>query len=500
VNFVIIMLDTFRADHLGYFGNGWIHTPHLDNFAERATSFERARAASYPTVPNRLDLFSGCYGEPLHAWQPLPWDMVTLPEVMRHHGYVTQLICDTPHLINYGFGFDRPFHAWQMIRGNEVDRYMTAPEYAPLNCAPNKLAREQLETFLAQYLRNIASRRVEEDWFAPQVMTAASNWLQHNYKHEKFFLWVDCFDPHEPWDPPKHYVDMYNPGYTGNDIIFYAAHRDKTVHPKLKHIGAHWGDSEYDPANDMTPEEFKQLGALYAGKCTMVDRWVGHVLETIDVLGIADTTAIFIMSDHGTHVGTRGKITKTDPVWQEIGRILVLVRHPDIGRGLKSDALVQPPDVMPTVLEMAGITDYEGPVQGRSLVPIMKGESGALRKYAFTGYAPTEFAGSTSIVASSRDWVYGYYPGVPDANALYNIKDDPAQQKNVVGDHPDVAEQHRQAILEFAREHGMPERVYQAYEQNRYLEPLPESQLPAWVIGLRKRGLSTRNMLRHEFS
>ena len=66
-------------------------------------------------------------GEPFPPWGPLSWETVTLPEVLRNAGYVTMLIHDTPHLVNDGFGFDRPFHGWEMIRGQEVDRYRTDP-------------------------------------------------------------------------------------------------------------------------------------------------------------------------------------------------------------------------------------------------------------------------------------------------------------------------------------------------------------------------------------
>ena len=76
-------------------------------------------------MPIRHDLLKGCFGAPLHGWLPLEWDALTLPEVMRQNDYVSMLIASTPHLINYGYGFDRPFHAWEMIRGAEIDRWKT---------------------------------------------------------------------------------------------------------------------------------------------------------------------------------------------------------------------------------------------------------------------------------------------------------------------------------------------------------------------------------------
>ena len=109
MNFIVITLDTLRYDFVGANGNEWIQTPTLDRFAQQATCFDRTYAGSFPTVPYRTDVFTGRFGEPFHPWAPLSWEAITLPEVLRNAGYVTMLIHDTPHLVNYGFGFDRPF-------------------------------------------------------------------------------------------------------------------------------------------------------------------------------------------------------------------------------------------------------------------------------------------------------------------------------------------------------------------------------------------------------
>jgi len=66
-----------------------------------------------------------------------------------------------------------------------------------------------------QYYRNVADRRYEEDYFAARVVREAIQWLEGNY-NQKFFLYVDIFDPHEPWDPPEYYYNMYKPrSYSG---------------------------------------------------------------------------------------------------------------------------------------------------------------------------------------------------------------------------------------------------------------------------------------------
>ena len=102
MNIVVIMNDTWRYDHVGAHGNDWIHTPVLDQFAEESTVFERQYCGSFATIPIRHDIWKGRFGNPIHDWGPLDWESLTLPEVLRKSGYVTMLIHDTPHLINYG--------------------------------------------------------------------------------------------------------------------------------------------------------------------------------------------------------------------------------------------------------------------------------------------------------------------------------------------------------------------------------------------------------------
>ncbi|MFC1736075.1 hypothetical protein ACFL1X_08150 [Candidatus Hydrogenedentota bacterium] len=141
-----------------------------------------------------------------------------------------------------------------MIRGNEVDRCRTDHHKYKATCRPEIRYSERCDPYGEQYCRNTRNRSdSEDDRFCAQVMTAASRWLQDNYKNDKFFLWVDCFDPHEPWDPPQKYIDMYDPDYEGEII------------------------TNFFEAKNMTPREIQHVRARYAAKVTMVDTWIGRV-------------------------------------------------------------------------------------------------------------------------------------------------------------------------------------------------------------------------------
>jgi arylsulfatase A-like enzyme len=466
MNFVVIMCDTLRADHLGCYGNKWIHTPNLDRFAAGAMLFERAYCASWPTIPNRTDLFTGRFGEPLHPWLPLSWEAVTLPELMRANGYVSQLIHDTPHLINHGFGFDRPFHAWWMIRGNEVDRYLTDAGPVELPCSPNKT---MPISFFTQYLRNVRGRRLEQDYFAPRVFQAAAEWLERNRDHEKFFLWIDSFDPHEPWDPPRRYTELYDPGYEGEEV---------TAFFRLDQI---------------TPRELKHIRALYAGEVTMVDRWLGVFLNRLEELGLAKNTVVVVVSDHGTGLGDHINISKTVPCFEEVARIVWLLKHPEgLGAGKRSQALAQPADLMPTLLELAGIPAPEG-LQGRSLVPLLHGKTARLREIAVTGSAPAPWHCGPLTVTDDR-WALFDSPDRSQWH-LFDLKSDPRQTSNVLAENRPEAERLHARLLEFLRQQGASPEIVSWYEVG---PPASRPEVPPSLRCYEARGLRVQNLLASE--
>jgi len=203
VNVIVIMLDSLRKDHLGCYGNSWIETPNIDRFAAESVIFENAYPEGLPTIPVRTALFTGQYTLPYRPWQPLTPEDITMAEILDEHGYVSALITDTYHLFKPDMNFHRGFHAWRWIRGQEADTYKTAPHGKNLADHVKPAMRgSRVERMLEQYLKNTADWQGEEDYFCARVMQESIQWLKANYIHPKLFLWVDSFDPHEPWDPP----------------------------------------------------------------------------------------------------------------------------------------------------------------------------------------------------------------------------------------------------------------------------------------------------------
>ena len=161
MNVIVIMLDSLRPDHLGFYGNEWIKTPNLDRFAEESTVFERAYAEGLPTLPVRTALFTGMYTLMRRGWQHLEPEDVTLAEVLWSRGYDSALISDTAPMHWPGMAYERGFDHVEFIRGQLTDPYVSDSKIRiDLSkwSRKNYLTDKDREDFV-QYLKNRASWR-----------------------------------------------------------------------------------------------------------------------------------------------------------------------------------------------------------------------------------------------------------------------------------------------------------------------------------------------------
>ena len=364
MNVLAICADTFRADHLGCYGNDWIETPHLDALADDGIVFDQCYAEGLPTLPARRIFFTGRRlfprwevhehkGDPLGfqpAWHAIPDTEPTLAELLAASGVTCGFVTDVYHYFKPTGNYHRGFDAWEFIRGQEADRWRSGPRDAAAQAgeASRDFELSSLPPGQRQYLMNSAWRRREEDYLAPRVMAAAMRWLEDNAASRPFFLWVDCFDPHEPWDPPPHDAARYDPPLDDPRLIFAPA----------------------TDASRFSDDERATIQALYAGEVTMVDRWIGRLLDRIDDLGLADDTAVLFTSDHGTLLGEMGVVHKQP--WglvQPETRLPLILRLPwDELAGVRVRDYVSAIDIAPTVMALFG-QKPEG-MDGQDLVPV----------------------------------------------------------------------------------------------------------------------------------
>ena len=471
LNVVVIMTDTLRPDHTGAAGNtadspaewaarreaapgaapealsrrergaapNWIDTREMDRFAAGATVFTRAYAGSFPTVPCRTDCYTGRTVFPARGWSPLPLDGPCLAAALLREGYRTQLIYDPPMLQRSGFGFDRGFQGVRWIRGQTSDGFVVDPTLPVTLDGPPEKWRGRGEPWL-QHQRNARYWRSELDHFGPRTLFTAEQWLEKNYRAGPFFLWIDTWDPHEPWDAPQYYVDRYDPGYAGLVV----------------------NQPEYSPGDRLTPDEWRHVRALYAAEVTMVDRALGRLYAKLDDLGLRESTLVLHLSDHGHFLGEHGIQGKPTSgplqIYEELGRITLMLRHPDgRGAGRRSAALAQPVDVYDTVLAAAGIAPDAAArrgLDGRSLLPLLDGDGDAAhRRAAYTSRHPFLQRRPTPVTISTAEYAYVYWPGAGGARSeLYHLPSDPRQSRDVLAGHAPLAAELRAEYLAWVRE------------------------------------------------
>ena len=435
MNVISIVLDTFRADIIGKGKKlSFVDTPNLDKLAAESMVFQEAFGEGQPTLQVRRALFTGCRSFPFvynfdrrghfhHApgWHKIPPHQDTIAEILTERGYYTGLISDVYHMHKPTMNYTRGFTSYEFLRGQEVDNWKSGtPELIKDQLSRHCRNPEDLQsnTTLYQYLLNQRFRKGEEDYQAARVFRAASDWLQINSANKPFFLWIESFDPHEPWDPPSPYSDRYFPEYDGLDFIMPSA------------LGPH-----------PTADEIERTKALYYGEVTFVDNWIGHLLETVDALGLKDDTIIQVLSDHGTQVWDHGRFGKSSSNLRRYNsQIVWQMRFPD-GIAKSVDAFVQTHDVAPTLLDALNVPCSR--MEGDSVLPLAEGETEEHRQPIVIGWANFSDGPATAF-ASVRTKQWNYIVPVHEetgAAKLYNLMSDPGENENVLDAHPETVKE-----------------------------------------------------------
>ena len=378
MNVIVIVTDSLRADYVSCYGNSWIKTPNFNNFSKNSLKVANAYPEGLATIPVRTALLTGRYTLPFRGWQGLERGDILLPELLWGHGVKTSIISDTYHMHKPGMGFSRGFDEVHWIRGQESDPYIlngNVEEKITLLDKPHQSDPEHGRR-LQQYFRNISKTdwNDESNHFVARVTERAIRWLEEKSYDDPFFLWIDSFDPHEPWDPPEPYWSMYE-----------ERKRERSI------ISPIYGTIE----GYLTDEELSRVRSLYAGEISLVDKWIGKIFDKIRSTGHMSDTMVIWLSDHGEPLGEHGIVMKARPwPYEELIRIPLLVHHPDgIMDGKSVKGMVQTVDIMPTVLEFLNINEKMREngerlphVHGLSMGGLLSGDYEVLRKFAISGY------------------------------------------------------------------------------------------------------------------
>lgn len=407
---VLVTIDTLRADHLGSYAYARARTPNLDRLAREGVRFEHATTTSNNTLPAHASILTGQHpqslGLPRNSF-PLR-GATTIAQHFRDAGYETAAFISASALtskMGLASGFD---HYDEMLRVREIDQQQ---------------------------------RR------AGETTDAALAWLSRRSAGPAF-VWIHYFDPHYPYTPPAPFDSLYGDDYTG------------PADGSMAYLMGVWGKG---PKRIRPSEEdLQRLVDLYDGEIAYTDAQVGRLLAWIDDAGQVERSLVAVTADHGESLTEHGYLFNHGLLLYEPSlRVPLLLRLPASQPAAVQviDSPVQILDLFPTLLQVAGLPLPEG-TEGRSLLPLVRGEPGA-RIFSFA--------------ESCRPWSVermhpGQYRNLHKAQAvvegpwqliatpykqkleLYHTQRDPAELHNRVAQEPEVTARLHRALKEWRRD------------------------------------------------
>ncbi len=418
MNIVFVMTDTQNRDMVGAYGHPEVDTPNLDRLAETGTRFNRAYTACPLCTPARSGIFSGTHPSVNGAWcnNVPPYETFPLMgTIFRHYGY-RAAYTGKWHLDGGGYFGDGIAGG-----GFEPDWWYDGMTYC------NDIGAEQFKAYKsckdADALREHGF--TEENIWGHRVADRAIDFLAQ-VGDEPFVLAVSFDEPHGPFVAPPEYWEKFSP----TDLAGFARELDEDAEkPALQQI-------HRQQANRAGTEWTKSPGVLkFFGCNSYVDREIGRVIDTVNQLH-ADDTAIIYTSDHGDMIAHHGLRSKGPMMYEEICNIPFIVRLPG-QEPVVSDALVSHVDILPTMLELAGIERPEC-LHGRSLVPLLTGAADTVNERVMMGF--TRFAvnhddwGEFYPIRAMTDGRHKLVINFLETDELYDLETDPQEQHNRIGD------------------------------------------------------------------
>lgn len=366
-NAVVVLLDSLNRHLLGAYGGAEFDTPHLDRFAARACVFDRHQVGSLPCMPARHDLLCGALD---FLWRP--WGSIELWEepitaALRRAGITTMLVSDHPHLFETGGeNYHTDFTAWDYVRGHEGDPWRTRPDpsWTGAPALPAATGHGHAYDTTRSWFRE------ELDFPGPRTMRTAADWLRRQAGGEadddRFLLFVDEFDPHEPFDTPAPWANRYDPGWDG-PLLIWPPYAKRTVERGI-----------------LTEREARHVRANYGSKLSMIDHWFGELLEALDARGLWDDTLVIVCTDHGHYLGERDLFGKPGvPHFAPLSHIPLLIGGAGVTPG-RYDHLTTTVDVHATLCELFAVTPRHR-THGVSLLPALEDRGRPVRDTALAG-------------------------------------------------------------------------------------------------------------------
>jgi len=442
LNVLMIAVDDLRPD-LGCFGVEHVHSPNIDRLAARGLVFNRAYCQQAVCSPSRTSLMTGkrpdttrIYNLDDHFRDTLP-DTVTLTQHFINHGYAA---VGMGKIYHGSLNDDRSWSSWRRHRGKQ----WADPDTEAHLAARRKEGREQglKGRKLHNYARGPAteSADVADGVYHDGVMTEMAVETLAGLKDEgkPFFLATGFVKPHLPFCAPKKYWNLYKRG----DIALPANDRQPDGAPDLAmhNFGELRSYSDIPREGRLTDDKARELIHGYYACVSYIDALVGRLLDTLDELGLADSTAIALWGDHGWHLREQGLWCKHSN-FENATRSPLIVSVPGMaGAGKTTDALSEFVDVYPTLAEAAGLPVPDG-LEGTSALPLLDRPDTPWKSAAFSQFPRRKTMGYSMRTDRYRytRWQANKDPDQRVAAELYDHANDPRETVNLA-DQPGHAE------------------------------------------------------------
>lgn len=390
-NVIVFGIDSLRRDYMSSYGYHRLTTPHMDKIAREGVLFEKHFSPSIPTTPAYASMLTGmdCFGTDVVALRhegPLGDHVQTLAEVLGDNGYNTTCVGFTGNPSSRGF-----------------DRYLDYEAWVPDETGRCPKA-ENLNEVTIPELKRLAG------------------------KEEPFFLFLRHMDPHSPYLPPRPFERIF---YDGNE----KDPENKSMDP-VYNFKPHADFFKSWIPEGVTDEKY--VSAQYEGAIAYMDTCIQNIFATVEALGIEEETLIVITSDHGETLYEHDCYFDHHGMYDNCLIVPLILKFPGKlpqGKRYSDVSLIQ--DIMPTILELAGVeTNIE--FNGRNLVKVIKGEE--ISKV--TEFYITECTWMRKHGWRTAEWklIQALEPDFhfkPEIE-LYNLIDDPEENNNLAQKKPEI--------------------------------------------------------------
>ncbi|GKX28202.1 hypothetical protein SH1V18_06820 [Vallitalea longa] len=410
-NVFMIMCDELRADSLGFMGNKIIKTPNLDDFSKDAVVFENAYCNTPMCVPSRVSIATGRYAHSHGALDnmlsPLD-DEISFYSILQKSGYRT---------FNYGkwhcnispdkFGMDKSRGGGQDTQAPE--KYITC---FGITDRETRKKTDHKRNYGEIPLIISGTRPTHKDETMDSIVT--KNYIKEldelELHKQPVFARLSIMDPHTPYIPSEPFASMYNDVDVKVPDSYNENLDDK---PVLQRYFRKVRGFEYLDEND-----FRKSKASYYGLVSHVDERVGKVIDELKEKNLYDESLIIFIADHGSMMGEHGFIEKWGYMYEPVMRIPLMIKLPNnIYSGKRLDSFVESVDLTPTIFEILGI-DIPKSVQGKSLVPYMKGICDCHKQEVYGQYYCGSLQNESALVVRDEKWKLTSYP---EGNKLENM-------------------------------------------------------------------------------